>query len=222
MPTFIDESGDTGPIEEGGAPYCRLAAVWVPTIEDAGLFRQRIQQLRQRLGLRRDFEFKFSKTKAELVEAFFATALSQEFRFAFGSIDKNEAYWASSHRKEQHWACATEVAAAMRPLYYRAEVGRESPLKERIVVDDNRDRDFLNVVKRQFRGVKSRIYPGSSMIGNVIFCNSLDDEVLQLADMICGATGTMIDGGNRVWYDLIACRNVQPIGPQNAQAERQG
>lgn len=213
MPTFIDESGDTGPVKDGGTPYFRLAAVWVPRIDDVDLFRRRIQDLRRELGLPQSFEFKFAKThsKPELRRAFFSTALAQEFRFAVSSIDKNDAYWASADRTEQHWACVTDIAVALRPIYHRAEETRKSPLKELIVVDDNGDRSFLGVIKRQFRGLGSKRQPGSSMIGKVLFRNSRDHEMLQLADMVCGAVGSMIDEKNQIWYSQIAERDREGI-----------
>ena len=211
MPTFLDESGDTGPPKRGGTSYFRLAAVWVPTQEAAQLFRERIQELRRRLSLPRSFEFKFAKThqKPEWREAFFSAALSQDFRFAVSSIDKTEDCWASADRGQQHWACATEIAAMLRATYHRAEEGKETPLKELVVVDDNTDKDFLAIVKKQFRGMKSKISPESSMIGRVIFRGSDPDEMIQLVDLVCGASGALTDGSDRRWYDMIAERHLQ-------------
>jgi len=212
MPTFIDESGDTGPFSDGGTAYFRLAAVWVPTNEHVVLFRNKIQRLREKLGLPRTFEFKFSKThqKPEWREAFFSAAMSQEFWFIVSLIDKNNDPCAFTHQA-QHWACATEIAAALRPVYQRAEDGKKRPLRELIVVDDNHDRDYLATIKRQFRGLKSTRQPGSSMIGTVCFRNSVAHEMLQLADMICGAVGARIDDGNWIWYDQVAERDLEAI-----------
>ena len=211
MPTFIDESGDTGSIAEGGTPYFRLAAVWVPTIDDANRFREKIQRLRIELELPHSFEFKFAKThrNPEWRKAFFSAALSQEFRFAVSSIDKNENDWAASSRHEQHWACATDLSVALRVVYHQAEQEKGLSLKEMIVVDDNSDREFLTIIKRQFRGLRSKRQPGSSMIGQVLFRNSLSDELLQLADMVCGAVGAMIDGNGNDWYNQIANRDLK-------------
>ena len=44
MPTFIDESGDTGIVAHGGKPYFRLAAVWLP---DPDAFREAVRLLRR-------------------------------------------------------------------------------------------------------------------------------------------------------------------------------
>jgi Protein of unknown function (DUF3800) len=149
MPTFIDESRDTGPINAGGTPYFRLAAVWVPSLNDDDQFRTKTQQLRLDLGLPKGYD--------------------------------------------------------------EAEASRQSPLKELIVVDDNADQEFLEIIKRQFRGLRSKRNPGSSMIGKVVFRNSFPFEMLQFVDMVCGATGFMIEGNDRTSYDLIVARSLNPL-----------
>jgi hypothetical protein len=68
MPTFIDESGDTGH-SPTSLPYFRLAAVWIPSLAEANAFREAVRQLRQNrpdLHLEEDFEFKFAKTHSGL------------------------------------------------------------------------------------------------------------------------------------------------------------
>jgi len=143
MTTFIDESGDTGPIKEGVSPFFRLSAVWVPTIDDAESFRGKIKHLRKDLGLPESHEFKFTKTHnwPELRGAFFSIALSQEFRFAVSAFDKREISCDAFRHAEQHWACCTELAATFRVVYHKAEKEmalpqnlwkRERPLRERI------------------------------------------------------------------------------------------
>jgi hypothetical protein len=61
MPTFIDESGDTGPISTGGSVRFILTAVWLPNQDNVEIFRQKIIELRQSLGLSEVYEFKYSK-----------------------------------------------------------------------------------------------------------------------------------------------------------------
>jgi hypothetical protein len=155
MPTFIDESGDTGTVVSGGKPYFRLAAVWVPTLDDAEAIREAVRKLRQELGLRADFEFKFFHTyhHPDRRHAFFQTALDHDFRFVVCSIDKTAVYWRSAPGPEQHWACATTLAAYLRDTYYEAERKLGPPLREPVVVDLNSDKDYLNAVKRAFHGL---------------------------------------------------------------------
>lgn len=210
MPTFIDESGDTGDPRNGGTPYFHVAAVWVPGIDNIELFQEKIIQLRRELGLPRTFEFKFSKTghNLKLRKEFFTAAMSQEFRFAVSSIDKNNDLCAAS-RESQHWAAATELATALRPIYHWVEDATNAPLKELVVVDRNEDANYLRIIKQQFRGLRSRHRPGSSMIGKVCFRDSSSHEMIQLADMICGAVGLKVERGEATWYECVAERDIQ-------------
>jgi hypothetical protein len=206
MPTFIDESGDVGPMNKGGKAYFRLAALWIPTHDIANSFRDNIRGLRRELGLREGYEFKFSETHhcPSRRERFFAVALDHDFHFAISSIDKREEYWERAGREEQHSVCATDLAAALRPVYCRAEEQAGRLLKDVIAVDDNRDSKYLAVIKSKFRGLKSPLREGTSLVGKVFFHDSSADEALQLADMICGAMGD----SNPHWPNLIADRQL--------------
>jgi hypothetical protein len=89
MPTFIDESGDTGH-EPDSSRYFRLAAVWVPTNDAVEAFRCGIRQLRQNLGLAQTYEFKFARSSShpKRREAFFRLAMEHDFRSAAVSVNK--------------------------------------------------------------------------------------------------------------------------------------
>jgi hypothetical protein len=212
MPTFIDESGNTGVHGRGGSAYFRLAAVWVPSHDVAREFREKVRQLRRSLCLRTDYEFKFANTHfhPDRRKAFFTLALTIPFRFVVSSIDKNDPHWNRGDGPEQHWSCATELAAILRPTYLAAEMEKDGQLREPVVVDDNRDHAFLDVVKRQFRALPSRKYPSAKLVGRVSFRDSGPDEMLQLVDMVCGATGAFMDSSHDEWYGLIADRDLQP------------
>ena len=189
-----------------------LAAVWVPTLDDAGVFRNLVRHLRALRGWRANYEFKFSKTHGirDLRAEFYGLALSREFRFAVSSTDETQSHWERSDRQELHLrAAATELAALMRPTYEEAEKAKPMGFRELVVVDDNRDAEFLAVLKRQFRGT------AISAIGSP-FCWSRfvpelgrSDEMLQLADMVCGAASAYLDGSDPIWYEMIAERNVE-------------
>ena len=49
------------------------------------------------------------------------------------------------------------------------------------------------------------------MIAKVLFRDSVTEEMLQPADMVCGAIGTLIDDDDRIWYDQIAMRDLRSI-----------
>lgn len=215
MPTFIDESGDTGPIPPSNIPFFRLAAVWVPSHDVAEHFRHDVVRLRQDQGLPAGFEFKFAKSHAYPLrrEGFYRAALRHEFRFAAASVNKSGLDWDAT---VIHWATAVSLAACLRATYHHEEErrGKDGPLDELVVVDDNQDRQFLEVVKRVFRdlnqGSRPGQKPGAPLVGKVRFRKSHPDELLQLVDMVCGAVGCYLDGEDR-WYRLIADRSVGVI-----------
>jgi hypothetical protein len=213
MPTFIDESGDTGH-GAGSKPYFRLAAVWIPSLEEVERFRAAILRLRSRLGLARDYEFKFADTHShpEWRHAFFDVALHHDFQFSVCAIDKTQGRWRTVPTREQHWAAATCIAVLLRDVYHSAE-RPERPLNDPVVVDRNDDRGFLGIVGTQLRGLKSRLHPALPMVQNPRFRRSHPDAAIQLVDMVCGAVGAHIDGDYE-WFKKVKqrCMGVIRLG----------
>jgi hypothetical protein len=212
MPTFIDESGDTGWLP-GALPYFRLAAVWLPTREVISSCMESIRNLRRELKLGTAFEFKFSRTRPELRRAFFKAILDHEFRFAICGYDKSRIENGSLEPQGFHWGCAVALATDLKETYRQAEAERAAALKkpaalnDLVVVDDNQDRKFLAEIKKAFRALASGVRPGGKLIGKVKFRDSGPDDMLQLVDMVLGAGGAKLDGDD-TWYDLISSKCV--------------
>ncbi|MGL4420741.1 MAG: DUF3800 domain-containing protein [Gemmataceae bacterium] len=200
MPTYIDESGDIGPCADPQRCFFRLAAVYLPTMDMVAQLRADLNQARQLLGLPAGYEFKFSQSAnyPDRRRIFFDAAMRSDFRFAFVSIDKADWQRRELPVEWLQYAAVTELAATMRPLY-AAEFQRRKrdnfrgPHREQIFVDDNGDPRFFNMLLEQFRGIKDA--KGSEpFLFRARFVNSKTDVMIQLADMICGATGAMLDG----------------------------
>jgi hypothetical protein len=212
MPTFIDESGDTGRIERGGSAFFRLAAVWVPSQEDADRFRSNARRIRHDFGLRADYEFKFHKIHKHRNAgmSFLEASLALDLCFAVSSIDKTETAWRQADHAEILYAAVTDLSASLRETCRRAVDSRSNLFKEPNFVDNNADGDFLCLVKAQFRALKSDQPGHPPLVGKVSFKNSASDEMLQLADMICGAVGAIEDDIDRTWYQKIVARDLSP------------
>ena len=112
-----------------------------------------------------------------------------------------------------HWACAVSLAASLRSAYRAEEArrvavtGANQPLHELVILDDNRDRAFLAVVRQKFRELHSGVRPGASLVGKVKFRGSGPEELIQLADMVCGAVGAYLDG-EAMCYNIIAANGL--------------
>jgi hypothetical protein len=214
MPTFIDESGDTG-WKPGSLPFFRLAAVWLPTFAAAEACRASIQEVRAKLGMKANQEFKFARTarRSELRHEFFQAALRHEFRFVVCAYDKYRLPAFSVEASEFHWGCAVTLASYLRDTYRHTEqlksieAGKPALLDELVVVDDNQDNNFLTAIKSAFRALASGWRPGGKLVGKVKFRGSQPDEMLQLADMVIGAVGEHLDGDS-TWYNLISARSL--------------
>jgi hypothetical protein len=215
MPTFLDESGDPGVTGDPNSRFFHLAAVWVPTQHVAAELRLAIQGTRTRLGLNASYEFKFSKTGVhpDRRAAFFDAVLQHEFRFAVATIDKHDTSAGFQDTTDVYRAAGVLLAATLRPIYLHASPPPAGPTKELIVLDDNGDRCFLAVVGRAFRELGERCEPPVSCIGKVKFRDSGPEELLQLADMLCGATVAHRDGREE-WYRRIRDRDVDYRPPK--------
>lgn len=209
MPTFIDERGDTG-TKPDSDPHFQLSAVWLPDAESVENFRTESRRLRESLQLPQDYEFKFAKTWSHPTrrEAFFRLALEFPFQFAFASLDKRTPVQLDWTHSQIHQAVVTDLAASLRPLYLsQLRLSGRRRLGESITVDDNRDANFLRIIKETFRGLGKGETPPADLIGKVRFRGSGAEDLLQLADMVAGANGANVDGIPD-WYRLIANRDV--------------
>jgi Protein of unknown function (DUF3800) len=208
MPTFIDESSDIG-FQPDSAPYFRLAAIWVPSSDEAAGFRRAVAEIRFRHNLATDYEFKFAETgrMKAVCEEFFRSALSHHFRFSVCCIDKRAEESEIRTKKQLHYLSSMSIATAMRQVYERDDDTGRRRSKEPVTVDDNGDRKYLDTLDHAFRDMMSSA--GTPLVGRPRFKDSHSDELIQLADMTCGAVGQHIenypcrDRVTRCFYDLI-------------------
>jgi len=209
MPTFIDESGETGM----ASPYFRLCAVWLPTQTAVESYRTGIRQFQQQAGLE-GYEYKWSKSLSlERRAAYFQAVMSHPFRFAVAAVDKQHQEWRAAGGSVIYWACAVSLSVSLRGVYLEEEArraiatGRDHPLHELVILDDNQDRKFLTTVKRKFRELRSGVRARSPLVGKVKFRGSGPEELIQLADMVCGAAGEYLDG-DATCYNIISARDL--------------
>lgn len=129
------------------------------------------------------------------------------------SVDKQHADWRAAGASVIHWACTVSLASSLRPVYLQEEArrvqeaGKDHPLSELVVVDDNQDGKFLKIIKEKFRELRSGVRAGASLVGKVKFRGSGPEELIQLVDMVCGAVGDHFDGEHEC-YNLIEARGL--------------
>lgn len=201
MLVFIDESGDPGlKLNAGSSDYFIVTLVAFEDNEEALAADQRIEELKGELGFRREFEFKFNKLKGEYREAFLSAVAGFGWFYFSIVINKRKLAGPGFRFKESFYkyACGLVFENA-KPHLDQATV----------VIDGSGSREF----RRQLGSyLRKRVNepPGSRFIRKVKIQDSQKNNLVQLADMVCGAVArsyTQKEDAQR-YRRLIAHREI--------------
>ena len=169
---FIDESGDPGfKIQRGSTPVFTAALVAVQDMEQARLSQKAIAATATRLRIQP--EFKFSKCRPEVRDAFFAAVLPYDFCVRAIVVKKEKIY--SPHlrsNKESFYA-----------FFMKSMLKFDDGLmqKARIIIDGSGDREFKREINAYFRAHLGE------RVREIKFSDSRSDPLVQMADMCVGA-----------------------------------
>jgi hypothetical protein len=170
---FIDESGDPGfKVQRGSTPDFTAALVAFQDTEQARLAQRAIEATASRLRIHP--EFKFSKCRPEVRDAFFAAVLPYDFRVRAIAVRKEKIY--SPHRRTNKERFYSFFVKSM--LKYDDGLLSQA----RIVIDGSGDRLFKREINAYFRA-----HLGGGRVKEIRFANSKSDPLVQLADMCVGA-----------------------------------
>ena len=195
MLVFVDESGDPGfKFENGSTTHFTVALVIFDEPQQAERSANVIKNLRSRLGLPNNFEFKFSKLKDAWREEFVRAVRFSPFRVRAMVVDKRILH--SPHLK-------------VKSAFYNYFVGKVfeyhfgSIAGAKVRIDGQSGREF----RREFqRYLKNR---AGTAVRQLRFVDSRRDSLIQLADMVAGAIHRAYrdDGRNDTRYlDLLRPR----------------
>jgi hypothetical protein len=189
---FIDESGDSGfKVPRGSSAVFTAALVAFQDVKHARSCQDAITATAARLRIRP--EFKFSKSRPEVRDAFFDTVAPFDFSVRAIVVKKERIYSARLRSdKEQFYA-----------YFVKSMLKFDDGLlkKARIVIDGSGEREF-----RREMGAYFRRHLGSGRVKEIRFVDSQSDPLVQLADMCAGAIARSYkadrsDAGR--WRDMI-------------------
>jgi len=178
MLVFFDESGDCGlKFDAGSSELFTCVGVFFGDAFAASACDRSIDELRGRLGLRRSFEFHFTHCQDNIRRAFLAAMREEQFVYHGFVLNKRQLSPGTFRKKQVFydnvvgWICENA-----RPLLHEAKV----------VIDECGDREFR---RRLASGLKGKMNDprGVRRIRKVQMEASHSNNLLQLADMICGA-----------------------------------
>lgn len=189
MLVFVDEAGDTGlKLGKGSSRYFIVTLVIFEEHAEAEAADTRISLLRRELGLPTEYEFHFNETPERIKQAFFEAVVRYNFFYFAIVINKGKLYGPGFQVKESFYKYASSL------VFQNAQ----QHLTDAIVVfDGSGTREF----KRQLKSYLARKInqPGavSPKIRKVKLQDSGRNNLIQLADMVCGAVARSFKGRRR-------------------------
>lgn len=195
MLVFIDESGDPGfKLSRGSSPHFVLALVAFPHVEMSAQAEAAIDEAGRKLGIRG--EFKFSKSRPEVRDGFFASVVPVKFCVRAIVVEKAKIY--SPHLRTEKDAFYAFFVKSM--LQFDGGLLKGA----KVVIDGSGDRSF----KKEL-GAYLKRHAGIEAIKAVAFSDSKNDRLVQLADMCAGAIARTCRADKedaRRWHDMLKPR----------------
>lgn len=196
MIVFIDESGDAGlKLDSGSTDYFIVTLVAFEENAEAEAADKRIESLKTELGLPPYFEFHFNKIKCSFREAFLNAV--RNFNFFYFSIvinKKNLTGEGFKHKQSFYKYSCSLVFENAKPYLDNATV----------IIDGSGDKEFRRQLGTYLRRKINDLKSDSRYIGKVKIQDSKRNNLLQLADMICGAIARSYGEKD----DAKICRNL--------------
>lgn len=177
MLVFIDESGDTGmKLDKGSSKYFIISVLFFEDDDEALKCDKEIDAIRVKLGLKKDFEFHFSEASKKIREYFLQNVVSFSFFHITMIINKEALYGDGFKFKESFYkyVCGL-VLENSKPVLDNAK----------IVLDGSGSKNFrIQLAAYLKKKVNTK---DSKKIKDVKIQDSKKNNLIQLADMVCGA-----------------------------------
>lgn len=189
MLVCIDESGDSGfKFTGGSSEYFICVAVLFEDELSADACDRSIDELRRRLKLKPGFEFHFSHCSDKIRTAFLRTVATERFSYYGFVLNKPRLFGKKFKDKHGFYDFAVGlICDNARPLLEDAK----------IIIDECGDRQFK---RRLQQSLKARMTAddGTCLIRKVTKEASHTNNLVQLADMTCGAVARSYNSDRKI------------------------
>lgn len=180
MLVFIDESGDSGfKFDRGSSRYFVIVAVIFSGNFPANACDRTIDCLRQQLWFSPAYEFHFSECSDRVREQFLRSVSGEEFLYHAFVINKQKLYASASTFQDGKTFYQFAVSIV-------CENARNLLDNAKIVIDKNGDRAFRLELEKSLKRQMTN-GDGTCLVRKVAMEPSHSNNLVQLADMICGA-----------------------------------
>ena len=195
---FIDDSGDPGFKRASSSNFIMAAALFVDP-DVATKLSNRISEYRKSLSWRKDYEFKFSKIRKDIIIELLNIVSVYDFEIYAVYIDKKNFKKIKpiiSNEKLYNWTIK-ELLSIIPVNNAKIEIdGRSS--------------------KQNMQKTITYIRHGANNLGNkkvsIKFCDSVGDNLIQLADLIAGSINRSLDKNktdSTKYIDILKAKIVE-------------
>lgn len=188
MLVFIDESGDAGfKIDRGSSLYFIVTLVLFTDKEEALKADDHISEIRKQLGLHSDFEFHFHKTSRKFSTHFLLEICKFDFRYLSIVINKSHINAKDFHSSQTFYNFVCELAFHSAKQYLSQAT---------VVIDGKNSKEFKTKLGNYLKSGINDKEAEKFHIKKVKMQDSAKNNLLQVADMVCGAVAKSFRTGN--------------------------
>ena len=193
----IDDAGDPGlKLKEGSSKYFVIATILFKDDLDAEETALKIKRLRQKLGWQQKHEFKFRKTSPEVRKQFLSEVKSCKFEISLVILNKNNV---ADIKEFKNDASRLYNAVILKSL----KVFNDKLKQTHILVDGESGSTYRRNVKTLFR----KYLPKGAM-KQLTYRNSIEDNLIQLADMVAGAARRSVERDKDISYIKLIEKHI--------------
>lgn len=182
MLIFLDESGDSGmKAKRGSSGYFIVAVVLFEDGEEAERCESSIRALRGRLDLHERFEFHFNRCSDRLRIEFLSAVANCAFFCHAVVLNKSRLWGRRFQDKNSFYKYAAGLVF---------ENAKKELFQAKVVIDRCGNRDFRIQLGNY---LKRRMNVEADLIRKISMEASHSNDLLQLADMVCGAVARSLN-----------------------------
>lgn len=188
-------------------PYFTLAAVAFESSTEAQLCQTTIAKLRESERLPPRYEFHFAAIPAVQRRTFLGAVADQKFFFAACHVQKGRLSGRMWRDKGYFYTkVIAAVVSGLEEMMQIAQACKSRPLNAKVTADNSSDPAYFAALRREFRKPKSEA--GRSLVEVVRPGRSHSSDLLQLADMVCGAVRHSFEESGE-YLSIIAGKEVR-------------
>lgn len=179
MLVFIDESGDAGlKIDSGSSPHFVVTLVIFEDNDAARQADECITSIKDDLNFRRDSEFKFNKASPQVRERFLTELSKFDFRYFSIVINKEQLTGKGFQYPNSFYKYTCKLVCLNAKNFMQDAI---------VVIDGSGSREFKRQLATYLRKHTNDPKSDDKCIKKVKLQDSKKNNLIQLADMVCGA-----------------------------------